>query len=475
MSQAVLPALFVSHNAPTLIERSDGAAAFLRGLGRSLPRPRAIVCVTAHWETEVPTIGACAAPSTMHDFSGFAPHFYELRYPAPGAVAVAADIVAALRAAGIEHAVDHQRGLDHATWVPLMLMYPEASIPVTQLSVQPAAGIGHHLAVGRALARLRASGVLILGSGASVHNLEHYPPSPSETPEWASSFQAWLGDAVARGDTIELAEYRRTRADAEIAHPRDEHLMPLFVAMGAGGGGRVLYEGLEGGLGQAAYAFDGADAASEMPPRRSRLRRDERERLIVEEAIRFFVENGVEGQTRALAERLGITQPLLYRYFPDKEALVERVFQEIFARRWQSEWRTIITDRARPLPERLVDFATSYALALSQDGWWRLVLSSGLKGGSFDARVLEAIRDQIVMPLATELQHEFGTGSAADPDQRLVELAWALHAGLSFAAQRTWVHNIAAPRDGAASMLVEAMLSGARAVMNGARAEQAAE
>lgn len=462
MVSEVLPALFVSHGVPTLVGAADGAAAFLRGLGRSLPRPRAVLCVTAHWETPVPTVGAAAAPTTVHDFHGFPPHLYHLKYPAAGAVGVAADMVAALRGAGLPYVVDHQRGLDHGTWVPLMLMYPDASIPVAQLSVQPGLGMEHHIAVGRALAPLRRSGVLILGSGASVHNLAAYRSGDDTVPEWAEAFQSWLSETVRGGDPEALASYRTHHGDARLAHPRDEHLLPLAVAMGAGGSGRVLFEGFEGAIGMAAYAFDGAGGELAQP-RRTRLRRDERERLIVDEAVRFFCEFGIDGQTRALADRLGITQPLLYRYFPDKNALVERVFDEIFARVWRPEWQVVIADRSRPLADRLTDFAISYARALCQDGWIRLLTSVGLKGGGFDRRVLEAAREQVILPLCRELHHELAADDPRHPV--LEELAWGLHGGLYFLAQRKWLHGIDPVSDVevAAAAQVSAFVAGVRA------------
>lgn len=456
-----LPSLFVSHGAPTLVDQTGGAAGFLRSLGRDLPRPRAILVVTAHWETRVPTISAAAAPSTIHDFHGFPRHLYDLRYPAPGAIALAADVVAALRAAGIAYALDHHRGLDHATWVPLMLMYPEASIPVAQLSVQPEADAAHHLALGRALAHLRRDGILIIGSGASVHNLTQWRPGEEAVPQWAETFQRWLGGVVARGADHELADYR-LRHDGALAHPRNEHLLPLMVAMGAGGAGRVLHDGFDGALGMAVYAFDAPLDEAAPAQRKGRLRRDERERMIVDEAVTFFCEHGVDGQTRALAERLGITQPLLYRYFPDKEALLERAFDELFERRWDRGWRTLIEDRARPLDERVAAFAVSYCRALCEDGWVRLLVSAGLRGAGFDRRFLDAVRAEVVLPLCRELRHAGGAaeGEAAEAD---IELAWSLHSTLFGLAMRKWLHATPVPADldATAARLARGFLTGA--------------
>lgn len=462
----LFPTLFVSHGAPTLVEEEGGAAAFLRRLGRTLPRPRAILCVTAHWETSVPTIGACPAPSTLHDFVGFPKSLYELRYPAPGAVAAAADTAAALRQAGLSYAVDHSRGLDHGTWVPLMLMYPDAQVPVAQLSVQPEAGPQHHLALGRALAPLRASGILILCSGAAVHNLAELGHG---TPDWAESFQAWLTRTVSAGSDEDLVAYRNLRPEGSRAHPRDEHLLPLLVAMGAGGGaGRPLYEGFAlGSVGMAAYAFEGGEDLLEgVGQRRSRLRRDDRERMILEEAIGFFCEHGLEGQTRALADRLNITQPLIYRYFPDKDALLNRVFEELMARRWKPEWPRLLGDRSRPFEDRLSQFVVEYGKALCQDSWMRLIVSAGMKDCDFDKRFLDQVRSDVVLPLCAEARAAFNLPSAEEAPYSPAELeaAWSIHARLFFLALREWLHRAEAAQsvDALAPGIVAGYLATAR-------------
>lgn len=474
----LFPTLFVSHGAPTLVEEEGGAASVLRQLGRTLPRPRAILCVTAHWETSIPTIGACPAPSTLHDFSGFPKTLYELRYPAPGAVAVAADTAAALRQAGLSYAVDHARGLDHGTWVPLMLMYPEAQVPVAQLSVQPEAGLQHHLALGRALAPLRASGVLILCSGAAVHNLADVAPV---TPPWAESFQSWLTATVTAGAEDALVAYRDLHPDAAQAHPRDEHLLPLLVAMGAGGAGRPLYEGFAlGSVGMAAYLFEGGeDLMDGVGPRRSRLRRDDRERMILEEAIRFFCEHGLEGQTRALAERLKITQPLIYRYFPDKDALLQRVFEELMARRWNAGWAHLIGDRSRSFDSRVTQFVVEYGKALCQDGWMRLIVSAGMKDCDFDQRFLDRVREDVVLPLCAEARAEFGQPSAVvhayTPGE--LEAAWGVHARMFFLALREWLHRAEAAEgiEALAPGVVAGFRAAVQAALSGAEVAKAAE
>ncbi|GEM_PF-9331 len=474
----LFPTLFVSHGAPALVEEEDGAAAVLRQLGRTLPRPRAVLCVTAHWETSVPTIGACPAPSTLHDFVGFPKRLYDLRYPAPGAVAVAADTAAALRQAGLTYAVDHTRGLDHGTWVPLMLMYPDAQVPVAQLSVQPQAGLQHHLALGRALAALRASGVMILCSGAAVHNLAELGRA---TPEWAERFQSWLTGMVAAGAEDAVVAYRDHHPDALQAHPSDEHLLPLLVAMGAGGRGRSLYDGFAlGSVGMAAYLFEGGeDLVDGLSQRRSRLRRDDRERMILEEAIRFFCEHGLDGQTRALADRLNITQPLIYRYFPDKDALLSRVFEELMTRRWDAEWPRLIGDRKRSFDERLTQFVVSYGKALCQDGWMRLIVSAGMKDCDFDTRFLDRVRKDVVLPLCAEARAEFGlpsvVGHAYSPGE--LEAAWGVHGRMFFLALREWLHKAEAAEsiEDLASGVVAGFRAAAQAALHRVDVATAAE
>lgn len=255
----LLPTLFVSHGSPmVMLEPDSGLHRFLAGLGSQLPRPAAVLSVTAHWETRAPVAGSAAQPGTIHDFYGFPDALYEFDYPAPGAPDAASAAVRALAATGIEAALDTTRGYDHGTWVPLKLMYPDADIPIAQLSVQPALGGAWHVALGRALAPLRAQGVMVMGSGSAVHNLRLLRRYAPDSEAWAVAFQDWLSDAVTGGRTDDLANYRHLAPDAVKAHPSDEHLLPLLVAAGAGGGkGRVLHAGMEhGSLGTAAYVFD---------------------------------------------------------------------------------------------------------------------------------------------------------------------------------------------------------------------------
>lgn len=259
-----LPVIFLSHGSPMLVFEDIPARSFMAGLGETLPRPDAILCVSAHWTTERPMVSGAERPETIHDFYGFPEELYRLQYPAPGAPELAGRVRDALGAAGLDCTIDADHGLDHGAWNPLMLVYPKADVPVTQLSIQPQLGPAHHLALGSALVPLRREGVLIVATGGAVHNLRQFHVDREKPAHWALSFEAWLSDRIAAGDAAALVDYRQSRPDGKLAHPTDEHLMPLFIAMGAGGGkGRALHRSFaHGSLSMAAYAWDGAPAAA---------------------------------------------------------------------------------------------------------------------------------------------------------------------------------------------------------------------
>lgn len=254
------PAVFVSHGAPTLAIEQNDTVDFLKRLGGELGKPSAILCVSAHWNTEVPTVSGAERPETIHDFGGFPDELYRMRYPAPGAPGIAKRVQGLLGDAGLACTISPERGLDHGAWVPLRLMYPEADVPVTQLSVQPSLGAEHHLRLGRALTPLLEEGVLILATGSVTHNLSRIGRGDAP-PEWAGEFDEWLSRKISDGALDELLDYRRLAPHAPLAHPTDEHLLPLFVAMGAGSGeagvrGRGLHRGWTwGSLSMAAYGF----------------------------------------------------------------------------------------------------------------------------------------------------------------------------------------------------------------------------
>ncbi len=229
-----LPTLFVSHGSPMLILEELPARGFLAGLGARLPRPRAILAVSAHWESATPILSLAERPETIHDFFGFPDALFAQRYPAPGAPETARRARDLLAEAGFAPATE-LRGLDHGAWVPLKLAWPEAAIPVAQLSIQPAAGPDHHLALGRALRPLRDDGVLILASGALTHNLGQWRRhrGADRAPAWVAAFADWMAARLAAGDLDALLDYRARAPHAADNHPSEEHLLPLYVALGA--------------------------------------------------------------------------------------------------------------------------------------------------------------------------------------------------------------------------------------------------
>ncbi|MBC7908339.1 MAG: dioxygenase [Rhodospirillaceae bacterium] len=247
-----LPALYVSHGSPMIMIEPSPARDFLVGLGPSLPRPSAILMVSAHWTTTAPVVSTATQPETIHDFGGFPPALYQLQYPAPGAPALAERVTALIGAA------TERRGLDHGAWVPLLLGWPDADIPVTQLSVQPRLDPAHHYRLGQALAPLRDEGVLILASGALTHNLRAYFRGGEDETARSIVFADWMAAALEQGRVDDLLNYRTRAPAAEQAHPTDEHLLPLFVALGTGGHGKVLHRSLDGSLAMDAYAFGSA-------------------------------------------------------------------------------------------------------------------------------------------------------------------------------------------------------------------------
>jgi 4,5-DOPA dioxygenase extradiol len=259
-----IPSLFLSHGSPMLALTDTPARDFLKGLGKQLGRPEAIVVASAHWETPAPLLNAVERNETIHDFSGFPPELYRMSYPAPGDPALAERAAARLRDAGFAVALDRARGLDHGAWVPLTLMYPAADIPVVQLSLQTPLGPAHHVALGRALADFRRDGVLVIGSGSYSHNLGELRRGEvaGEEPQWVTSFADWFDRALVEQRADDLVHYRTRAPDAVRNHPTDEHLLPVFVALGAGGAPRRLHKSTTyGTLRMDAYAFGGEGRA----------------------------------------------------------------------------------------------------------------------------------------------------------------------------------------------------------------------
>lgn len=228
-----LPSLFVSHGAPTYALEPGEAGAQLAAIGRMLPRPRAIVIVSAHWMTPGVRVTASAQLQTIHDFGGFPPALYSLNYPAAGDPALAARIVALLRSQGINADLDDDRGLDHGAWVPLMHMYSDADVPVVQVSIPHDADLAQALRLGQALAPLANDGVLVIGSGSLTHNLYEFRGGQNEPAPYVLEFSQWARDAVNHADTDALLHMFERAPHALRAHPSTDHYLPLLVAAGA--------------------------------------------------------------------------------------------------------------------------------------------------------------------------------------------------------------------------------------------------
>jgi 4,5-DOPA dioxygenase extradiol len=257
----MLPAIFVSHGAPLLAIEPGPTHDFLKALGAELGKPDAILVISAHWEAQRPTVSTAARPETIHDFYGFPEQLYAIEYRSPGAVETALQAKSLLAAAGLDAAVDEARGLDHGAWVPLSLMYPQADVPVTQLSVQTGLGPAHHFRLGEALRPLRQGNVLIMGSGSATHNLREIRWGGSEpSPGWVLDFQEWIAGAIEEGRSEDLLRYRDMAPHAARNHPTEEHFLPLLAAFGAAGAGksgrRIHRARTFGVLAMDAYRFD---------------------------------------------------------------------------------------------------------------------------------------------------------------------------------------------------------------------------
>ncbi len=229
----MLPSVFISHGSPMHALDPGAAGDAWKTLAQRLPRPRAILIASAHWETNLPMLTGSEKPETIHDFYNFPEPLYRLRYPAPGAPEVAQRAQALLKDAGFTAGIDGCRGLDHGAWSPLLYMYPKADIPVVQISVQPAFGPRHHVQVGRSLGKLSQEGVLIIGSGHMTHNLRDWSRGGGKPEPYAREFQDWVKARLEAHDIDSLVDYRSRSPHGARAHPTDEHFLPLFFALGA--------------------------------------------------------------------------------------------------------------------------------------------------------------------------------------------------------------------------------------------------
>ena len=239
-----IPSLFISHGGPNIVISDTPARHYLEGLSAILPRPRAIVICSAHFETDGVAVVTDPAPEMIYDFRGFAPELYEMVYPAPGDPALAERVFGLLAEAGLAPKRAERRGYDHGTWTPLKLAYPAADIPIVQVSIDPSRDAAWHHAVGKALAPLRDDGVLLIGSGHITHNLRAFfsvmrqgaDPDPA-LPGKVKAFTDWFEKSLSAGDTAALLDWKNRAPYTADNHPTDEHLMPIFFAHGAAGEG----------------------------------------------------------------------------------------------------------------------------------------------------------------------------------------------------------------------------------------------
>ncbi|GAC1630996.1 MAG: class III extradiol ring-cleavage dioxygenase [Nevskia sp.] len=249
--------LFLSHGAPTLATTTHPANAFLRELGRVLPKPRAAVVVSPHWIADRHAVKQVPRHEAWHDFGGFPRALYELRYAPAGEAALAGRIVAGLEQAGLPTARDRDPRLDHGVWVPLLLMWPQADVPLVQVALGPG-GPAAHWQLGEALKTILGEDdeVLVIGTGSLVHNLHEIEAEFAPARPWAQAFDGWISAQLAAGDREALIDYRRRAPSAARAHPTEDHLLPLFAAAAAGGAMTRLHESYAyGGLSMSAYGF----------------------------------------------------------------------------------------------------------------------------------------------------------------------------------------------------------------------------
>ena len=230
--------LFVPHGSPMFALQPGAAGAAMSELATLYTAPRAVIVVSPHWETDVPVVGFAPKLDTIHDFGGFDPRLFQIQYPATGCPEAAQQVLACLQGAGLPAQADSRRGLDHGAWVPLRQMFPDADVPIVPISVQHHGGPQHAFRVGQALAPLAREGYLIVASGNVTHNLRDWQVFSQRglaTPDYVHQFADWVHERMVSRDADALIDYRRLQPHAMRAHPRDEHLLPLFTALGAAG------------------------------------------------------------------------------------------------------------------------------------------------------------------------------------------------------------------------------------------------
>ncbi|WP_353741376.1 class III extradiol ring-cleavage dioxygenase [Pseudomonas fluorescens] len=254
----MFPSLYISHGSPMLALEPGASGPALARLAAEIPKPKAIVIVSAHWESNELLVSGNPQPETWHDFGGFPKALFEVQYPAPGAPSLAAEVAELLKTAGFAARIDSNRPFDHGVWVPLSLMYPQADIPIVQVSLPTRGGPALQTRVGHALASLREHGVLLIGSGSITHNLREldWHAGPESIEPWAQAFRDWMIEKLAANDEAALHDYRAQAPNAVRNHPSDEHLLPLYFARAAGGQFSVAHQGFTmGALGMDIYRF----------------------------------------------------------------------------------------------------------------------------------------------------------------------------------------------------------------------------
>lgn len=262
-----MPTVFVSHGSPMLALGAGATGVAWQQLAARIPRPTAIVMVSAHWHEADSGVTGAAELETIHDFYGFPAPLYDVKYPVPGAPQLARAIADGFAGAGLPVTLDPRRGADHGAWVPLKSMYPQGDIPVIQMALDLRRSTEWHFQLGQALSQLRDAGVLIIGSGSITHNLRDIVPGVSSgprIPDYVPAFMDWMHQHVIANDVPALIDYRAQAPGAARAHPSEDHLLPLYVAMGAGEGDqaeRVYTAITEGCLGMDIYAFGQLAAA----------------------------------------------------------------------------------------------------------------------------------------------------------------------------------------------------------------------
>ena len=252
---STLPALFISHGAPTLAIEQSATTSALARIGQNLPKPRAIVIMSAHWQSAKLEISSNPQPKTWHDFSGFAPELYDLQYPASGQPALAETLAQQLSARGITCSVNPVRACDHGVWAPLRHLYPEADVPIVQVSLPQHYDSVACYQLGAQLAHLRDEKILVIGSGNITHNLQALRWDADSIDQAAKSFKQWLLQQL-KIDIPTALDWQQYPEYKDI-HPSDEHLLPLFFALGAGQRVSVVHQSMaHHSLGMDIYRFD---------------------------------------------------------------------------------------------------------------------------------------------------------------------------------------------------------------------------